>query len=56
MGDYVVVKNAKYIAVTGRKREQKEYSWHSGYPGGKKTVKFDKFLEGHPTAVIWLLI
>lgn len=26
----MVVKNARLIGVTGNKKEQKEYSWHSG--------------------------
>ncbi|KAJ3311772.1 54S ribosomal protein L23, mitochondrial [Boothiomyces sp. JEL0838] len=51
-GDYVVVKNAKYVAMTGNKETQKEYKWHSGYPGGLKTVKYDKFIEKHPTGPI----
>lgn len=40
-GDYVVVINAKDIKFTGQKVAQKQYSWHTGYPGGikHKTVK-----------------
>ncbi|KAJ3272161.1 54S ribosomal protein L23, mitochondrial [Terramyces sp. JEL0728] len=51
-GDYVVVKNARYVAMTGNKETQKEYKWHSGYPGGLKTVKYDKFVDKHPTGPI----
>ncbi|OAJ42948.1 ribosomal protein L13, variant [Batrachochytrium dendrobatidis JEL423] len=49
MGDYVVVINAKDVALTGKKSTQKEYMWHSGYPGGQTVLKFDKFIERHPT-------
>ncbi len=35
-GDYVVVINAKDVAVTGKKEEKKMYYRHSGYPGGFK--------------------
>lgn len=35
-GDYVVVINARHIAVTGKKEKQKTYSHYSGYPGGEK--------------------
>ena len=35
-GDFVVVVNAEKIAVTGKKREEKRYYRHSGYPGGIK--------------------
>ena len=48
-GDYVVVKNAKHIALTGKKRTDKEYTWHSGYPGGLTQIKFKDFLSNHPT-------
>ncbi|KAH6599070.1 hypothetical protein BASA50_003280 [Batrachochytrium salamandrivorans] len=50
MGDYVVVINAKDVVLTGRKTIQKDYMWHSGFPGGQKVVKFDEFVEKHPTA------
>ena len=33
-GDFVVVVNAKDIALTGKKTTQKKYYHHSGYPGG----------------------
>jgi large subunit ribosomal protein L13 len=51
-GDYVVVKNARHLFLTGNKAEQKEYNWHSGFPGGLKTVKFNEFIEDHPTGPI----
>ena len=34
VGDFVIVVNAEKIAVTGKKREEKLYYRHSGYPGG----------------------
>lgn len=39
-GDFVTVKNAGEIKVTGGKREKKIYTRYSGYPGGikKKTL------------------
>lgn len=33
-GDYVVVVNAKYVFLSGKKETQKKYFRHSGYPGG----------------------
>jgi large subunit ribosomal protein L13 len=50
-GDYVVVKNARHIYLSGDKSTQKEYKWHSGWPGGLKTLKFNEFAEDHPTGV-----
>ncbi len=43
-GDYVVVINASKITVTGNKALNKTYHTHSGYPGGIKSVNFEKLL------------
>ena len=56
VGDYVVVINADKISVTGRKTEQKLYHHHTGYPGGLKTVNFEKLIEKHPTSPLELAI
>jgi len=56
VGDYVVVINAKKIAITGRKAEQKEYHRHTGYAGGLKTVNFKKLIEKHPCSPLELAI
>jgi large subunit ribosomal protein L13 len=37
VGDFVVVVNAEKISVTGKKREEKRYYRHSGYPGGLRS-------------------
>ena len=52
VGDYVIVVNAAKVAVTGRKREQKVYYRHSGYPGGIRGVLLEDQLERHPDRVI----
>jgi large subunit ribosomal protein L13 len=51
-GDYVIVINAAKVVVTGQKARQKVYYRHSGYPGGLKSITFEKLLETHPTRVI----
>ena len=51
-GDFVVVVNAEKIAVTGKKREQKIYYRHSGYPGGLRERTFAEELERRPTEVL----
>lgn len=56
MGDCVVVVNAKEVELTGRKKDQKVYYRHSGYPGGFKEVKFKKMMENHPERVIQLAV
>jgi len=51
-GDFVVVINAEKVRVTGNKDKQKLYYRHSGYPGGLKSISFEKMMQTHPTRVI----
>jgi large subunit ribosomal protein L13 len=51
-GDFVVVVNADKIAVTGKKREQKVYYRHSGYPGGLRERTLGEELDRRPTEVL----
>jgi len=45
-GDNVIVINAEKVAFTGKKRKDKVYYWHTGYPGGLKERTVDKILDG----------
>tara|TARA_Y100001934_G_scaffold240511_1_gene294891 strand:- start:266 stop:694 length:429 start_codon:yes stop_codon:yes gene_type:complete len=51
-GDYIVVVNAEKIRVTGNKTTDKVYHHHTGYPGGIKSVTFDKLIDKAPERVI----
>ena len=52
-GDHVVVVNAEKVVFTGKKRTDKKFYWHTGYPGGIKERTMDKILDGaHPDRVI----
>ncbi|MEK9684972.1 MAG: 50S ribosomal protein L13 [Rhodospirillaceae bacterium] len=52
-GDYIIVTNAEKVALTGNKRRDKQYYWHTGYPGGIKSRTADQILLGaHPDRVI----
>ena len=51
-GDFVVVINAEKVHVTGKKREQKLYHRHSGYPGGLRTRTLEEQLERRPEEVL----
>jgi large subunit ribosomal protein L13 len=51
-GDYIVVINAEKVAVTGNKRQDKMYHNHSGYPGGIKSINFDKLQAKAPAQII----
>lgn len=52
VGDFVIVVNAEKVVLTGRKKDQKFYYRHSGYPGGLKAITVRKMLEEHPEKVI----
>ena len=51
-GDYIVVVNAEKIVVTGNKTTDKLYQHHTGYPGGIKSISFDKLLAKSPEMII----
>lgn len=55
-GDYVIVINAEKIKVTGKKRQDKIYYSHSGFPGGIKEIAFDKLQAKHPTQAIEIAV
>ena len=46
MGDHVIIVNAEKITLTGNKRDNKTYYWHTGYHGGIKSRKAVEILEG----------
>lgn len=52
IGDYVIVVNAAAVRLTGRKLQQKEMIWHSGYPGGLRRTKYEVVLRKHPERII----
>jgi len=51
-GDYIIVVNAEKVRVTGKKRTDKIYYRHSGYPGGLKQVSFESLMVKAPTDAI----
>lgn len=51
-GDYVVVVNAKYISVTGKKEQQKKYYRYSGYPGGLRAETLGELRKRRQEEVI----
>ena len=51
-GDHVIIVNADKIVVTGRKRDQKIYWRHSGYPGGLKLTSFRKLMQTRPERAV----
>jgi large subunit ribosomal protein L13 len=51
-GDYIVVVNAEKVKVTGNKSTDKLYHHHTGYPGGIKSITFDKLIDKAPERII----
>ncbi|MGL5287282.1 large subunit ribosomal protein L13 [Aeromonas sp. RU39B] len=51
-GDYIIVINAEKVHVTGKKTTDKMYHAHSGFPGGIKSISFEKLIQRKPEMVI----
>ncbi|AVW90843.1 MULTISPECIES: 50S ribosomal protein L13 [Roseobacteraceae] len=46
MGDNVIIINADKIQLTGKKRTDERFYWHTGHPGGIKSRTIGQILEG----------
>jgi large subunit ribosomal protein L13 len=55
-GDFVVVINADKVRVTGNKTTDKMYHTHSGFPGGLKSISFEKLREKAPEKIVKLAV
>jgi large subunit ribosomal protein L13 len=52
-GDFIVVINAEKVHLTGNKRRDSIFYWHTGFPGGIKGRSKGQILDGrHPERVI----
>ena len=51
-GDYVVVINAEQVVLTGKKEEQNEYMFFSGFVGGESYRKVSLMRERHPEFIV----
>ena len=51
-GDYVVVINAEKVALTGKKEEQNEYMFFSGFVGGESYRKVSEQRQRNPEFII----
>lgn len=50
-GDFVVVVNAEKVIFTGKKWEQKEYAWYTGYPRQRREPAA-KRLQKKPQSIL----
>ena len=55
-GDFVVVINADKVGITGRKRSDKMYYKHTGYPGGLKDYTFSQLIGRNPIQPLELAV
>lgn len=55
-GDYIVVINAEKVRVTGKKATDKNYYRHTGYPGGLRTMSFEKLIDHAPERVLEIAV
>lgn len=53
LGEHVIILNADKVRVTGKKGEQKEYIWHTGYMGGMRTEKLRHRMDRKPEEVLF---
>ncbi|MFC4259346.1 50S ribosomal protein L13 [Marinobacter lacisalsi] len=51
-GDYIVVINAGQVRVSGKKAHAKMYYSHTGFPGGIKSINFEKLIDKAPEQII----
>jgi large subunit ribosomal protein L13 len=53
-GDNVIVVNADKVRLTGKKRRDKTYYWHTNHPGGIKSRTAEQILDGrYPERVVY---
>ena len=50
-GDFIVVTNAEKVKFTGKKWEQKKYTWYTGWPG-QRSETAGKRLEKKPEEIL----
>ena len=50
-GDYIVVINAEKVVFTGKKWDQKTYTWYTGYPG-QRSITAGRRRELQPELIL----
>jgi large subunit ribosomal protein L13 len=50
-GDHIIIINAERVKLTGNKKDEL-IRWHSGYPGGLKSISRGGMLEKNPERLI----
>jgi len=55
-GDFVVVKNASKVRLTGKKLQAKFEFRHSGYFSGDKYIPYEKLIKSKPERILFLAV
>lgn len=55
-GDFVIIINAEKVKLTGNKMKQKNYTYHTGHPGGLKEIPYSRLIEDKPEKIIELAV
>ena len=51
-GDNVIILNAEKISLSGNKMQEKEYVWHTGFPGGQKSATAEEMMTKSARKVV----
>ncbi len=52
IGDFVIVVNADKLKFTGKKWDNKRYYWHTGHPGGIRSIAADDLSSKKPQEIL----
>ena len=51
-GDNVIILNASKVSLSGNKMTEKEYVWHTGFPGGQKSATAEEMMTKSARKVV----
>jgi large subunit ribosomal protein L13 len=51
-GDHVIIINAEKVKLTGKSKPKERIYWHTGYPGGLKSIRKGELLAKNPERLI----
>jgi large subunit ribosomal protein L13 len=52
IGDFVIIVNADKLKFTGKKWDNKRYYWHTGHPGGIKSIAAGDLSDKKPEEIL----
>ena len=55
-GDRVIVINAKHVKTSANKGESKIYDKYTGFPSGRKEMRFKVLMEKNPSRILYLAV